>query len=309
MPLILFAGSPDEWDAYQQTLPAALKEAGVEAELTAETPADPACVDYIVTSPAGRISDYAPFVNCRLVQNLWAGVERITGNATLTQPLARMVDPALTQGMVEYVTGHVLRLHLRMDDCLQDGRWRRIVPPLAAERTVVILGLGELGQAVAGALGALGFRPLGWSRRPHDVPGVETHSGAEGLSHVLSQAEILVTLLPLTPETDGLLNAARLALLPKGASIINPGRGPLIMDEALLEALDAGHVSRAVLDVFREEPLPPGHSFWAHPKVFVTPHIAAATRPATASRVAAENIRRGEAGEPLLHLVDRGAGY
>lgn len=309
MSLILFAGSPAEWAEYGRVLPEALAGAGVRADLMAEVPADPARVDYIVTSPAGTVRDFTPFVNCRLVQNLWAGVERITGNRTLTQPLARMVDPALTQGMVEYVTGHVLRLHLRMDDCAQDGVWRRIVPPLASERTVAFLGLGELGRASTAALSGLGFRLLGWSRRPQEVTGMETHSGVDGLAHVLGRAEILVLLLPLTPETDGLLDAARLALLPEGAGIINPGRGPLIVDEALIAALDSGRVGRAVLDVFRQEPLPADNPFWAHPNVLVTPHIAAATRPATAAQVVADNIRRGEAGEPFLHLVDRSQGY
>jgi glyoxylate/hydroxypyruvate reductase len=126
---------------------------------------------------------------------------------------------------------------------------------------------------------------------------------------VLARAEILVLLLPATPSTDGLIDAARLARLPRGARLINPGRGTLIDDAALLAALDEGRVGHATLDVFREEPLPPEHPYWAHPRVTVTPHIAAETRPATAAAVIAENIARVEAGEPLLHRVDRTLGY
>jgi glyoxylate/hydroxypyruvate reductase A len=222
-----------------------------------------------------------------------------------------MVDPALTEGMVEYVTGHVLRHHLGMDHHIHGlkGVWRVDVPPLARERTVGILGLGELGAACAEALAGLRFRVVGWSRRQKAVPGVLCRSGAEGLLDTLAEAEILVLLLPLTTATESLMDADRLGRLPEGAMIINPGRGALIDDAALITALDKGDIGHATLDVFRQEPLPPEHPFWSHPKVTVTPHIASETRPESASRVIAENIRRCEAGEPLLYLVDRRAGY
>ena len=116
-------------------------------------------------------------------------------------------------------------------------------------------------------------------------------------------------LLPDTPGTANILDARALATLPEGSVIVNPGRGPLIDDDALLAALDRGHIRHATLDVFRQEPLPADHPYWAHPRVTVTPHIASETRPDTASRVIVENIRRGEAGEPFLHLVDRDQGY
>jgi glyoxylate/hydroxypyruvate reductase A len=154
-------------------------------------------------------------------------------------------------------------------------------------------------------LRALNFPVTGWSRT--EKPGC-LH-GEEGLRKALSGAQIVVLLLPKTPETENLLNAERLALLPKGAVILNPGRGALIDDAALLAALDAGHIGHATLDVFRVEPLPADHPFWTHPRVTVTPHIAADTRAYSAARVIAENIRRGEAGEPFLHLVDRARGY
>jgi glyoxylate/hydroxypyruvate reductase A len=306
---VLFAAGPERWPTYRDHLPRAIAEAGVEARVVLE--ADPATVDYIVFAPSGPIADFRPFTRARAVLNLWAGVENITGNTTLDIPLARMVDPALTEGMVEYVTGHVLRHHLGMDRYIHglNGSWPTDTPPLARDRTVAMLGLGALGRAAAEALVALRFRVVGWSRRPKDVPGVHCRSGDAGLEETLAEAEIAVLLLPLTQDTENLLDARRLAVMPKGAVIVNPGRGALIDDDALLAALDRGHIGHATLDVFRIEPLPPGHAFWTHPGVTVTPHIAADTRASSASRVIAENIRRGEAGEPLLHLVDRGAGY
>ena len=135
------------------------------------------------------------------------------------------------------------------------------------------------------------------------------HHGADGLRTVLGRSEILVLLTPHTAETENLIDADRLSLLPRGAVMLNPARGALIDDDALLAALDDGRIGHATLDAFRTEPLPPDHPFWSHPKVTVTPHIASATRPETATRVIAENVRRGEAGEPFLHLVDRSAGY
>lgn len=308
---VFFAAGPRLWPAYREPLERALAEAGVEAVLS-ETAPDPAAVDYIVFAPGGVIEDFSPYARARAVLNLWAGVERIVVNPTLTQPLCRMVDPAMTESMTEWVTGHVLRHHLGMDAHIlgQDGVWRHdVVPPLARERGVTVLGLGELGTACATALARLNFRVAGWSRTPRAVPGIDSLSGPEGLRAALARAEILVLLLPRTAATENILDAGAIAAMPRGAVVINPGRGPLIDDAALLAALDSGHLGHATLDVFREEPLPPAHPFWAHPRVTVTPHIAAETRPATAARVVAENIRRAEAGEPLLHLVDRGLGY
>ncbi len=308
---IHFSAPAADWPAYRSDLEAALSEAGIDA-VVSPLAADPASVDYIVYAPNDALSDFAPFVRCKAVLSLWAGVERITTNPTLTQPLCRMVDPGLTEGMVEYVVGHVLRHHLGIDSHIlgQDGIWRHDVkPPLARERPVAVLGLGELGRAAAEALRDLRFPVLGWSRSPKSLPGIVCRSGDAGLATVLRRAEITVLLLPLTADTRDLLNAERLALMPRGAVIINPGRGPLIDDTALLAALNAGQVGHATLDVFRTEPLPRDHPYWAHPKVTVTPHIAADTRAVTATRVIAENIRRAEAGEPLLHQVNRSRGY
>lgn len=312
MTRVLFSAPKADWEDYREVLLAAFDAAGVDATLEhAVMPKMPEGVDYIVYAPSSRLQNFEPFVGVKLVQNLWAGVEEVVGNPTLTQPLARMVDDGLTEGMVEWCVGHVLRHHLGMDSQItrQDGVWDPVVPPLARDRRVTVLGVGALGREVCAALTALRFDVRGWSRSARDVPGVAAFSGEAGLAEALSGADMVVLLLPQTAETLNVMNADRFALLAKGAVVINPGRGPLIDDDALLAALDSGHVAHATLDVFREEPLPPEHPFWAHPKVTVTPHIASATRPATAARVVAENIRRGEAGEPFLHLVDRARGY
>ncbi|MBI1171746.1 glyoxylate/hydroxypyruvate reductase A [bacterium] len=307
--LILFA-APALWPDYETILPQALAEAGLSARIVTEA-ADPAAVDYIIYAPSAPLQDFTPYTSCKAVLSLWAGVERIVGNTTLTQPLARMVDPGLTEGMVEWVVGHALRHHLGMDrHIVNPGHvWNPTCPPLARQRPVAMLGLGALGLAAARALQALNFPVTGWSRTAKEVPGLTCLSGEAGLREALARAAIVVTLLPRTPETENLLNARTLGYLPRGAFLLNPGRGPLIDDAALLAELDSGQIAHATLDVFRVEPLPPDHPFWSHPGVTVTPHIAADTRPHSAARVLVENIRRAEAGEPLLHLVDRNRGY
>jgi len=306
---LLFAAGPGTLEEYRAPLRAALRDEGLDAKLSDS--AAPESVDYIIYAPASPLQDFTPFTRAKAVLSLWAGVERIVSNPTLTQPLARMVDPALTQGMVDYVCGHVLRYHLGMDAHItaRPGAWDDAVPPLASERNVTVLGLGALGQACARALAGLGFAVTGWSSSPKDMDAITCVHGADGLKAALQAAEILVTLLPDTSQTENLLNAQTLALLPKGARVLNPGRGTLIDDAALLEALDSGQIGHATLDVFRSEPLPESHPYWHHPGVTVTPHIAAATRADSASRVLARNIARVEAGEPLLHEVPRARGY
>lgn len=310
MTTVFFAAGAHQWAKYEPHLGRALTRAGVTADIVT-TADDPAAVDYIVFAPGGLIEDFSPYTKTRAVLSLWAGVERVVGNPTLTQPLCRMVDPGLEKGMIEYVCGHALRHHLGMDRFITADapHWDQRQPPLAENRKVAVLGLGELGAACARALARIGFDVWGWSRSPKSLDGITTAAGDEGLETVLSGAEIVVLLLPDTPATENTLNARTLALLAPGAAIINPGRGPLIDEGALLDALDQGHVGHATMDVFRQEPLPQDHAFWHHPNVTVTPHIAAWTRPDTASAVIAENVRRGEAGEPFVHLVDRATGY
>ncbi len=306
---VLFSAAPKDWDKYRDAIVTALAGAGLETDLRRDHAAEN--VDYIVYAPSGATLDFTPFTRCKAVLSLWAGVETIITNTTLTQPLARMVDPGMTAGMVEYVCGHVLRHHLGMDrDILRrDTNWQPHDPPLAQDRPVTILGLGELGLAAAQALASLGFAVTGWSRTAKSAPGLRCLHGTDGLWQALTGAQIVVLLLPDTGPTRNILNPETLALTATGAVIINPGRGVLIDDAALLAALDSGQIGHATLDVFRSEPLPPDHAYWAHPHVTVTPHIASGTRPRTAAEVIADNIRRGETGEPFLHLVGRERGY
>lgn len=305
---VQFAATPERWETYAEPMRAGFSNAGLEVDLRVDHAPD--AVDYVIYAPNGPLKDFSPYTSCKAVLSLWAGVEKVVGNTSLTMPLCRMVDPGLTAGMVEWVAGHVLRYHLDIDRSIAtQDQWQPRVPPLAMERPVTVLGLGALGRACAETLAQLGFPVTGWSRSPKVIDGITCQHGDDGLTRALAGAELVVLLLPDTPATENMLNAETLARLPRGARIINPGRGPLIDDDALLAALDSGQIAHATLDVFRIEPLPAEHRYWAHPNVTVTPHIAAETRVVTSAQVIAENIRRGEAGEPFLHLVDRELGY
>lgn len=308
---ILFAALEKRWAEFEVPLRAALSEAGMAYELAPDL-GPPETIDYIVYAPNSDVQDFSPFTRTKAVLGLWAGVEDVVYNTTLTQPFARMVDDGLTRGMVEWVTGHVLRHHLGMDPQIKKaGNWEALhyVPPLAQDRHVTILGLGALGRACAETLSRLGFSITGWSRSPKDIPGVACLHGNEGLQEALSVGDIVVLLVPNTPETQNLLNAETLGHLPTGSVIVNPGRGPLIDDDALIAALETGQVGHATLDVFRIEPLPEQHPYWTHPGVTITPHIASETRASSAARVIAQNVQRGETGQPFLYLLDRELGY
>lgn len=306
--VLLAAGAANN-DRYGPHIATALARAGIAATLT--DAAAPEAVDYIIYAPSSPLQDFTPYRATKAVLNLWAGVERIVSNTTLTHPLCRMVDPGLTEGMVEWVVGHTLRHHIGIDryTVAPDRTWNHDCPPLARDRKVAMLGMGALGETCARALKALNFNVEGWSRSVKSLAGLVTHHGKEGLRAALKDADFVVTLLPKTADTENTINTETIAWMKPGAVILNPGRGALIDDAALLAALDAGHLAHATLDVFRIEPLPQDHPFWGHPRITITPHIAADTRPDTSAEVIAENIRRGEAGEPFINLVDRVRGY
>lgn len=256
----------------------------------------------------------ASLPNLKLILSQGAGVDHILVDPLLPRhvPIIRLVDPSMTRMMVEYVTCQVLRLHLREPTYRrqqQVGRWRQHMPPMASGRQVGILGLGELGAASAAALTALGFDVAGWSRSPKRLPNVTSFSGAAEYPAFLARSEILVCLLPLTEETRGILGSRTFDRLPQGAGIINAGRGGHLVESHLLAALADGRVGDAVLDVFETEPLPADHPFWSHPRIAVTPHVAAMSNPATAADVIAANLRRLKTGEPFPDRIDPDSGY
>ncbi len=306
---ILFSANEENWKRYKAPLQDALDDKSLDYELG--TNIKPSEADYIIYAPSSSLQDFSPYTKLKAVLNLWAGVEGVTNNKTLKVPLARMVDSGLTDGMVEWVTGHTLRHHLGIDKHIhgQDGIWRSYVPPLAKDRVITILGLGTLGTACGIALKRLGFNVRGWSRREKKVDGILCFYGDDQIDSSLMDADIVVLLLPDTPLTQNILNQHTLNLLKRGAFVLNPGRGPLIDDDALLAALDSGQIEHATLDVFRIEPLPQNHQYWSNNKVTVIPHKASETRPKTASQVIAMNIERAENGQELLYLVDRENGY
>ena len=306
---ILFSANEENWRRYKAPLQDALDDKSLDYELGITiTPSE---VDYIIYAPSSPLQDFSPYTKLKAVLNLWAGVEGVTNNKTLNVPLARMVDSGLTDGMVEWVTGHTLRHHLGIDKHIhgQDGIWRSYVPPLAKDRIITILGLGTLGTACGIALERLGFNVRGWSRREKRVDGILCFYGDDQIDSSLLDADIVVLLLPDTRLTQNILNQHTLNLLKRGAFVLNPGRGPLIDDDALLAALETGQIEHATLDVFRIEPLPKNHQYWSNNKVTVIPHKASETRPKTASQVIAMNIERAENGQELLYLVDRENGY
>lgn len=298
---LALSAPPATAEAYRAALPEALEAEGVPFIW------DDAAPDFVVYAPQDDDPDWGRWPDLKGVLSLWAGVERIVGRVPPHLPLVRMIEPGLRQGMVEYVTAAVLRHHL--GEWPQDGVWRNDrTPPLTTGRPVTVLGLGELGMACAAALASLGFPVTGWARRQGSTgPLARRLSGPVG--EALDGAEGVVTLLPLTDDTRHILNAASLARLAPGAFVVNPGRGPLIDDAALLAALETGQIGGATLDVFATEPLPPGHPYWAHPRVTVTPHVAAATRVPTAAAALAANLARWRRGEAMVGIVDRAAGY
>jgi len=260
----------------------------------------------------------AGFPNLKAVFSLGAGVDHLLADPTLPQvPVVRIVDPDLTLRMTEYVVLHVLMHHRRQrlyDAQQRERRWYEHEQPPASAVAVGVMGLGVLGCAAAQALSRLGFQTAGWSRSRKVLPGIETFHGDGGLDAFLRRTEILVVLLPATVATRGLLRLDLLRKLKRdgragGAYLINAGRGALQVDADILAALDEGTLAAATLDVFPTEPLPATSPLWAHPKVTITPHNAAASDPQALVANIVQQIARFEAGLPLEHVVDRTAGY
>jgi len=253
------------------------------------------------------------FPNLELVFSTGAGVDQFDlSQVPKGLPVVRLAEPGVIAGMVEYATMSVLALHRDLPTYIaqqRQGKWtaHRVHP--ASNRRVGVLGMGVLGRSVLAQLRSFGFQLAGWSRSRHQFEGVTCYAGENELPAMLSATDILVCLLPLTNETRGILDAKLFGALPHGASLVHAGRGAQLDHQALLDALDCGWISAAVIDVTAPEPLPVDHPFWSHPRILVTPHVASMTQPETAVDLVLENIRRHEAGASLVGMVDREKGY
>ena len=298
---ILLTGSFDEGEREQwlQALSGALPDAHW-LEL-AQARARPQDVDAaVVANPAPGSLQGLP--NLRLIQSLWAGVDRLLQDRTLPAgvPVARMVDPAMNAAMAETALWAVLALHrgfFAYQRRQREGVWKPHGQRRADEVRVLVLGQGQMGRTAAERIAQQGYDVHGWRR------------DGSALAPLLARSNIAINLLPLTPDTRGLLDARFFAALPPKASVVNLARGAHVVDEDLLAALDSGHLRHAVLDVFHVEPLPADHAYWQHPRVTVLPHAAAATDARSAAAVAAANLRAARDGRPVLHLVDAARGY
>ena len=254
------------------------------------------------------------FPNLKVIFSLGAGVDHLISDPELPPdvPIVRLVDSLLTAGMTEYVVWAVLHCHREIQEFVgfqRECRWQQLPAPDTETRRVGIMGLGVLGGDAARKLRDFGFPVAGWDIAHVAIDGVETFRGKDAFVPFLERTDILVSLLPLTPATEGIIDRTALASLPEGAYVVNSARGAHIVEDELLAALDSGHVAGAVLDVFRREPLPAEHAFWRHPRVLVTPHIASLTIPRSAAAVYAEHISRFQDGLAPTNVVDMTRGF
>jgi len=273
---------------------------------------DPAAIDAVlVWIPPEQ--GLAQFPNLKAILSLGAGINQLDLKSLPPGvPLARLVDPGLTDGMRDYCAWAVMRYHRSLDEHEANQVRRKWVYKMAPPKSSVcvgVLGLGELGATTAQRLAELGFQVRGWARSPKAIEGVSCFAGTAGLRDFAGKVNTLICLLPLTEETRGILARPLFEMLPRGARIINVGRGDHLVEPDLLAALESGQIAAATLDVFSREPLPTDHPFWSHPKITVTPHVATFGSAASAAPNVVENLRRAIAGRPLLNQVDIARGY
>jgi len=273
---------------------------------------NPAEVHYILAwEPLTNLAEQ--FANLRLLYAAGAGVDQFDlARLPADVSLIRLVDSSMAEIMAEYVLFSVLAMHrdiLAYQEDQRSGRWQPRPIVHASQRRVGIMGVGNLGRAALDRLQPLGFQLSGWNRSLKEVPGGHCYVGPDELEAFLGQCDILVNMLPLTPETAGILNAARLDCLPHGAGLINVGRGAHVIETALLSALNEGRLGGAVLDVLAQEPPTQDNPLWKHPRVLLTPHVASDVQIEGGVALIVENLRREREGMPLLNVVDRSKGY
>ncbi|MBO6782974.1 MAG: glyoxylate/hydroxypyruvate reductase A [Alphaproteobacteria bacterium] len=273
---------------------------------------DPDDILYLLTGFLD-LAELPELPNLRLVMPMFAGFDHLLGSPHLPDvPIVRTGPPDGDPAMTEYCVLHVLRHHRHMPDYLDQQRrreWKVIPQKQPHEQRVGFMGFGVLARPPARTLHGLGFDVAAWTRSERSDPDIALFNGPDGLAAFLARTDILVCLLPLTDDTDGILNANLFAQLPEGASVINLGRGGHLVDGDLIAALDSGHLAGATLDATKPEPLPQDSPLWTHPRVTVMPHTARRVRAATVAPQVVETIRRDQAGEPQLWAVDRAAGY
>ena len=310
---VLFSSDDDDPDDWRAALTRELGEGRIDMRVWPDGVGDRAEIEYAMVwhHPHGDLGNYP---NLKCILSLAAGPEAVLADPGLPEggPVVRLVDSSLTDEIVLYCLHWVLHLHREFDSYIEASRhgvWKKLGRRTAPDIRVGVMGLGELGGRAAAALAGLGYAVAGWSRSPKTIAGVEGFHGDAGFRPFLARSDILLCLLPLTDATRDILDADAFAALPAGACIVNAGRGGHVVDDDLIAALDSGHLATAVLDVFREEPLPSGHPFWRHPRIIVTPHIAGRTHTQTAAAVVAENIRRVERGEAPQPVIDRSRQY
>ncbi|HEY4134686.1 MAG TPA: glyoxylate/hydroxypyruvate reductase A [Alphaproteobacteria bacterium] len=310
MSIVLKANNKARVQTWFDVLKAALPDA--ELRLWPDC-GDPAKVEFVIASdlPPGA---FATFPNLKFIACMAVGLDGLLGDPTIPAhiPFVRSVNKERGDTMAEYVVLHALR-HFRQQPDYEanqrQARWQRRLDRSAADFGIGVMGLGNLGRAAAEKLRLFGFPVAAWTRSPRDAGDIEIFAGRDRLPAFLARSRLVVCLLPLTAETRDILDARAFAAMPKGAYLINAGRGEELVEDDLLAALGSGQLAGATLDVFRTEPLPADHPFWQHPKVTVTPHNSAATVGAHGADVILDNIRRARAGLPLVNTVDKAAGY
>lgn len=284
-----------------------------ELELVAPDDANAQKAEVLMTwnPPEGMVANLS---NLKGVISLAQGVDHVLNNKTFPPhlKLARLIDPYMSEAMAEWVMLTVLEYHrdaLEYRAAESRCEWIRLAPNIAAETTVAVMGLGAIGSVVAASLTHFKFNVIGWSRSAKSIPKVEAYHGEDGFKDCLRTADIMVSILPLTPATEGIFNKDSFAKMKQGAAFINAGRGKQVIEDDLIKAIDDGQLRGATLDVMATEPLPETHAFWRHPKISIWPHVSAQTNASTAGEQIAKAIADIRQGQNPKNSVDTKRGY